>query len=668
MLRLLGRDDAVPLAARFLSRSAGDHARPHRETPVLIFVGPGGSGKTVLLDALEHQLDQRVPHARIDCAKPAGRSVPDLVAALAFELARQGGPYGRLAFQRLIVGEVIIAEDNISKQKVSEGRLTVADREKARAEVRRVLDAYHDRAKLLAFLQQLSKSALPAIGGQVPPINTIAEALPGLIMDGLAAGRLGRRITLGKGQDWYGSRRGGTGTAALDELVDLNLRFREYEANRQWVDQLLLAAFLADLQDDFQHGKLAKSAFNCAILVDDADTAEGRHFVTEFARACESHTGHTGMVAPVTVIATSRGALAAQVLPDAGSYPPLARADAEDALRDPETRWYPVSLPDLTERDVRVMASEMDLPAGHVPAMIYKFTGGHPRSTRCLLAAIAEHPRDPVDIGRLLDGPHDPGDRSRTVGEQLLDDLLIGFSSRQRDQLVTIAAARNREEAERLSAPKGLLATHDAATILTADLWQAGDPRRPAALPPVLHRLLARRLARRDEDETADWETVHRRLRPAAAWGRLAEEDKVRDLYHALALGELRPVTRRLAAWLVELDAATWLALVKAVVVAPRRSPAGGEPAIDAENLAKAVGQADPDDGAGQDLPSLRALAALTAGLWIAADPFTGESRRDLHLGIAAGYDAAAQFSPEGRAVLHAEAAQHRTEALRWPA
>jgi hypothetical protein len=184
----------------------------------------------------------------------------------------------------------------------------------------------------------------------------------------------------------------------------------------------------------------------------------------------------------------------------------------------------------------------------------------------------------------------------------------------------------------------------------------------------VLHRLLARCLAGRGENETADWDTVHRRLRPTAAWGKLTEHDKVRDLYHALALGELRPVTRRLAGWLVELDAATWLTLVKAIVVAPRRSPAGPEPAIDAENLAKAVGMADPGDAAGPDQPPLRVLAALIAGLWIAADPLTGESRRDLHLGIAAGYDAAAQFSPEGRAVLHAEAAQHRTEALRWPA
>ncbi|MGH3378109.1 MAG: ATP-binding protein, partial [Actinoallomurus sp.] len=68
--RLYGRADAVGLAADLLERDDGD------PRPVLIFVGPGGSGKTALLDGLESQLDQYVPYARMDCAGDG--SVPEI--------------------------------------------------------------------------------------------------------------------------------------------------------------------------------------------------------------------------------------------------------------------------------------------------------------------------------------------------------------------------------------------------------------------------------------------------------------------------------------------------------------------------------------------------------------------------------------------------------------
>ena len=583
--------------------------------------------------------------------------MPDLLAALAFQLSRQCEGYGRLAFERLIVGQVIRAE-----KKMAEVDAAGADRAKARAEVARVLEAYHERDQLRAFLQRLATAVLPAISGPVPGIDVVGGHLAGLIMDGLMAGRLGRRISLGKGQDWYGFR----GADPLDELVELNARFHERgtEGNREWVDQLLLAAFLADLQDDFKHGRAARSEFNCVVLVDNADTPDGRHFLLEFVRACQTQ---TAKAAPVTVIATSRGALVAEVVPDVRSYPALPEADAEDAFRDPATRWYPVSLPALTKPDVEAMATDKQILAGHAPDMVYQFTSGHPRSTARLIEAIAQRRRDPVDIGRLLDSPDGHGDQSPTIGDRLLDSLLAGLSSRQRDEFVTIAAARNREEAEGLSAPHGLLARHDASVLLTSDLWQADGAEQPAVLPPVLRRLLSRRLARRTGNQTVDWDIVHRRLRPIAPWDRLSEQDKIRELYHALALDDLRLVTRRLAAWLTEMHAQTWLTAVRAIVAAPRRSPASPEPAKDVEDLANDVRPADPVDAVSPETPPIQEVAALIAGLWIAADPLTCERRRDLHHGIAAGYDMAAGFSLAGKALLHTEAARHHAEALRWP-
>jgi hypothetical protein len=196
--------------------------------------------------------------------------------------------------------------------------------------------------------------------------------------------------------------------------------------------------------------------------------------------------------------------------------------------------------------------------------------------------------------------------------------------------------------------------------VLTLDLWRDTGDGGARVLPPVLHRLLSRHLAERPETATADWESVHRRLRPSGAWDTLEEDDQIRELYHALALGELRPVSRRLSDWLVEMDGGSWLRRLKAVTAAPRRSPAGDDPAGEVDRLAEAVARA----GNGPDKPSPRDIARLVAGLWIAADPFTCEARQDLHLGIANQYRMAAAFS-SGQDLLR-EAIHHDDEAAKW--
>ncbi len=256
-----------------------------------------------------------------------------------------------------------------------------------------------------------------------------------------------------------------------------------------------------------------------------------------------------------------------------------------------------------------------------------------------------------------------------TVGDLLLDGLLSGVSGNQRRLLVTVSAARDQEEAGFLATRKGPLSAEDAATVFTLDGWRE-RAEGPAVLPPVLHRLLGWRLARRAEDDAAGWETIHRRLRPAGAWDSLNEREQVRDLYHALALGELRYVTRRLSDWLVTVDGGTWLGRVRAVTAAPRRTAAGRDPAGDVEALARAAGPAggpgDGSDNDGRDRPDRRTLTKLVAGLWIAADPFTCADRQDLHLGIAAWYRAVATYCPEQESELYREARRHDIEAERW--
>lgn len=625
--RLYGRADAVRLAADLLERDDGD------PRPVLIFVGPGGSGKTALLDGLESQLDQYVPYARMDCAVAGDGSVPEMLMALAFGLNRRHGPFRRLTFPRLIVGQLIMAQP-----KLADGVPAGADGDEARARVRKVLKEHRGPGRLRPFVEQLAATVLPAVGKPVPGIDVIAKVLPGMAFDLAAAGRIWRL-------DRYGS---------LDDLVGLNGRFHEYdiEANRKWVDRWLFEAFFAGLRSSYRRRLSPRRLFNCAILLDNADTVQSRRFLTAFAHAARTVADKNGPP-PVNVIATSR-----KIVPDTRHHP-LGQARAAYARRRPGQHWFAVALSDLTSEEVGRMVHGLNRFEGRIPAMIGQFTDGQPLATRSLLEAIPEDSTSRLDIGTLLDMPD--GDRGTTVGDRLFDGLLTGVSDHQRELLITIAAARDQDEAGLLAARTGPLTMQDAAAIFTLDIWRSGGDHSPV-LPPAVHGLLRRRLARRAASETADWETMHRRLRPDGAWDTLSDRDRIRDLYHALALGELRLVTRRLSDWLIELDGGTWLSRVKAVTAAPRRSPAGPDPARTVEDLARAVGPAE----VAVDRPDQRGLAKLVAGLWIAADPFTCAARQDLHLGIAAQYNSAAGFCREQEAELFHEARRHSLEAERW--
>ena len=193
--QLYGRAGAVELTKEFLSRPGTDGAARTRRQPIVVFTGPHGSGKTALLDKLEEWLQPLAPYARIDCAADDLSSSPRVLSALVFELNRTAGRYGRVAFPRFIIGQLVLRQE-----------LVTDDRQRACGQVRQALAEYRNIGALRDFLVEIGEDTWTVLHhGQAPPVSrTGVRYLAKLVLNGLIASRLGRRVLLGKGLDWYG--------------------------------------------------------------------------------------------------------------------------------------------------------------------------------------------------------------------------------------------------------------------------------------------------------------------------------------------------------------------------------------------------------------------------------------------------------------------------------
>jgi hypothetical protein len=661
-VRLYGRNAALKLVREFLTREERDGALCSRRYPVVVFTGMRGTGKTALLADLAGRLDQQVAFARIDCEGFDG-GARDLLSLIAFDLNRQSGRYGTLPFPRLITGQIAIA-----------AHLDLTDREVAREQVRQVLEEHQKTGQVLQeALRTTLQSGFEALGGShgAPGASAAIENIiykygPDVVLGGLAASRRGRRLLLGKGQEWYGHQDCDLGRGPLDVLVDLNrmATFPEAEGNRREVAELLWAAFLADLRDSFRHSRRAGAwTLNCVVLLDNADTVIGRDFLDELVMARRQRAAYAADDPdPLTVVATSRGDLAERVRARGESAVTLADAGYADYLRRSQTQvgrwWYPVLLPDLTLDEVGNMVAAMELPGGSrhaVTSAVHRFTAGHPGATRTLLEAIAEHPDEPADLLAILSSP-EPGvlsAGSRTVEESLLRRLTEGMRPAAVADLATCAAARNEEAALRLGADSGLLAgmRGEDPVIFAADLWRADTRGQAAELHPVLRRLLLRRLAARAPDSPADWVRVFGWLRASC----LDAGDGTGELYHALALGAVEHVARWFAHALEHHDPAEWLRLLSSVTAAPSRLDHGLEPAPQIRALTRWADQ--------REVP-LALVGRLVAASWIYADPLSAGYGPSLLREMGADLYQIAPYSADGLSVLRDEADSYRDAAV----
>lgn len=676
------------LVREFLIRPERNGLPQSRQVPVLIFSGSRRSGKTALLKDLARGFDQRIPFAHLDFESIDATSSRQVLAALVLELNRKSGEYGELAFPRFLTGQIVLAQN-----------LDTTDRTSAREKVKQVLEEYRKLDKLREFLTETAQDAASSVpfveqgthnqstaltvGNQVqagqiygdvhfhqsiaetPAPRQISAGAPGPVRKGLLFRRWGRRRrgVLGEGQRWYGHQDKALEHDPVNVLVDLNRQAKspDVQDDQREFQELLWAAFLADLREGFSHGVRAeKRTYNCSVLLDNIDTSLGRDFLIGLTRARRQRAAHAPDAAdPLTVVATSRGGFSQRIptvgesvgTPEAASYEDY-RKRSEGQL---EPGWYPVELSDLTPDEVSNMVAALGLYSGstrRIATMVHRFTSGHPGSTRLLLEAIVERGEAPTGLRTILESG-EPGElepSGRTVEECLRDELLADVPADALADVVTSAAARDLDQVHLLAVRGGLLAgaRSQESPVFDASLWTRAESGEGRVMHPVLRWLLLRCLIDRPAGHSADWSAVHSWFRDQYA----GSGEPAGELYHALALGEVEFVTRRLADLLARLDVHEWLELLRSVTAAPNAFDHILSPV---DRVRDQTRWSKPEE------PLVASLARLIIARWLAADPLN--DKQGLHREIAAEFHEIAPHAGDGITVLREEARKYRSDA-----
>ncbi|MBB5957935.1 hypothetical protein FHS29_004543 [Saccharothrix tamanrassetensis] len=613
-----------------------------RELPVVVALGPRGSGKTALLDQIRDRCANQVPSALLDFQETGDARPSRVLTGLAFDLSRYVPQFGRMAFPRLWLCALVLA-----------GNLNTADRPKALAGLNELMTKDRPLERHRAQVLDLARLAGEAGGlpGWAPDAtNTLLNGLN--VLSRWRMLRSVRKLSKGSPRD------------PRDLLVDLNKNDKGSPADRRAVDDIVFDAFLADLHQAFTGGlhRLQRTA-NCVILLDNAHTAEGRAFLAALLAARRRSGTRADHAA---VFATSRtwnvewnGAWRRPGTPPNGTDLPLPRT-AGEADRDSRTRtdwdqWYLVGLGHLDDAATEDVVSQagVDLPAG----LPYRLTRGHPGGLRTLLDVVArqEEPPRGQALRGLLSLPADP-DRPVSLADEALDALVQDLPPALREDLVTASAGRG---IEFLSEPTVLAsALPDGGGALYAFLVNnfllALEPDQDGGTRPVLdpwlRTLLLHRLSRRAEDGPVGWTAVHRRCREYYEGLGLTTEAS----YHDLALGDVGAVVTALAGPFAEADrpldqptARAWLRDLDLITSAPNRPAPDADPLTQVERLIEDVPAADAT------------LARLVASLWLSGDPL-GDPGDTLRGRIEHAYSALAQHRGQGSILLYDRAERYR--------
>jgi ABC-type branched-subunit amino acid transport system substrate-binding protein len=563
---LVGRDDITALVESLVER------RKKHALPVIVAFGPGGSGKTSLLDHVRRRY-RDAPTARVDLDKAGSRSCKDILDVAAEQLrSYRHAEFGRMRLPRYDLARLALHTD--------------------------IGDDPHHRARELAA-KQMTRLVAVADAAEVVEMLPPAQGL-GKVLRPLLLWLIGLAVVAPRPLRWLlGGPRVASALRWFENYVGKELKSGQHtkfdaalvhtwSLNRAGdtleIDRLLVAAFLADITAAYRFRRYR--GMNSLLLLDGADLLDGidSYLPPKRPRPAARATDFLSLLAerrlkephvPLLVIATKQSA---PVLPEAA--PSVFKPVRLEPFTIEHTRQF------LAEWN-RLRNSTVESEA--LVAELQEVTHGHPLAVRLAIQLVQfVFARDQVlPSVRAVFDERLPVDETTTFQDATVGDyLLLRFFQRipGAEEMPEREAAR--EIFARLAAPR-VLDRHVIRALLPAS-WSAENMRALLAqlsfvsaqgdnfvLHPLLRDLLAQRLREVPEDQPFSHANVHRLLKER--YDSLGQREDA--LYHALALGEVHLVAHRLRPHVDE-RSDRWIAELAAIAEAPM-PPGEGEPEVD---------------------------------------------------------------------------------------
>ncbi|MFC7308704.1 hypothetical protein ACFQVC_31365 [Streptomyces monticola] len=636
------------LLSRWVQEHLARDGSTEGATPPLLLLGGRGTGKTTLLAHLKW-LAQHTHTAALDMAQldDGRRGTADVLAEIAFQLSAATPSFPALRLPTSGALALALAAET-----------DPGNRARAVQQIRTALDEGRAEEESDALYLSILETAATVAG------------LPPLVMAAFPLVRGGKRlwgVSSGKRKLWRAVRGLGSVTpASPDEfLTGLNHGFQHgTSAQRAEAEEVLLRAFLDDLQRAYEDGEGQERTWRCLVLLDNAETPLGNAFL----EALDAVRHARGAADPLVLVAAARKRPQLLVNREPGLVPHGAylecwrTADDEGGAavaprriggRLDVAQLRPLDRDEVGEFSARVVHAlpreavhGIARPAAWLGRVLHELTRGQPLATAAALTALVSYGEQEPLVARVR-GAFTPGSR-HTIGQQVLDALLGDLSPAVRHVLPRAAAAVAPGQAV---AANGLwgggLYLHERVAELVRDDLRTEpaliDGEAAAVFPDVVRRLLLQELAQVHGDnpplEPATWSGAYEVLR-AAVSAPGGTGDAREEAYCRLAQGELAAATRYLYDAFQEvrdgtLDAAAWCRALSWVQRAPRRTL---HTAVDAgPEYERLVAQAERTVPAEQlEIAKLLIAGQLTlhpqtdpyAGLW--SDPL-GDPTGQLH-------------------------------------
>jgi hypothetical protein len=601
--------------------------QPNRRQPVVVLLGPVGSGKTSALRSVAERCGTGVVHAYYDFDGTAPVSTVGVLAELAFDLSQSWTARRQVRFIRFTLGLI-----------AAKAPLSGTDREADREELARLIDglARNRRAEHVAdAVEQLVEATLdmqPAV--DMPPWyrDLLKRVMPRLVATVT-------RRPLRKAKRWHVDFPAANAANPLDALLRLNRIARQ---RPEEVTQWLVEAFLADVREG--HRRLSSpdpySPCDClgtgrlrhrhswVLLLDNIDRPAGATFVRDLLDARGRHLkADPDEHDPLLVLASSgrwdptwesrwlapwkspAGAERVRTVPPVGhaTYAHWANSDTQRAS------WYfPVLLEPLSEEETAaILGVEADSP---VCRFAQRAAGGLPGPTRHLSGYVS-HDAAAGARDVLASGTAVTADRWREVLRTLrLTDHLNGIDLEHfisAAPFVTAPWLVPHDTASLISQPEvgGIL------TELRTAMWING-PRTdgPAAdyahLQSWVGRLLIAALIQRGTDAAVSYPTQFKAL--------LADSrgDATQEAYCRLALGEVDEVVVQFVEDFHRVAHQDWVDMLRFVTSAPDQLPASRTSGDLYHDVVTHLDSLQLPD------PLAHTVTRLTVASWLAANPF----------------------------------------------